>query len=197
MKFEQMEVYLKQWLRSGTYIHSVNTMKTAVSLAEHYGENTEQAAVAGLLHDCAKDLQDNETLNYCRKYEISPDEVEERQVFLLHGKVGAIIAREIYQVEDMAVLKAIQNHTTGHTDMSMLDKIVFLADYIEPGRNHSMVAKVRKLAYDDIDKALVSSFDNTIEYVISQKGLLHPNTIIARNRILMNISGYNESKGLE
>ncbi len=192
MKLEQMELYLKQSLRPKTYIHSVNTMKVAVSLAEHYGGNTEQAAIAGLLHDCAKNLQDSEIFNYCRSYGITPDEIEKQQLFLMHGKVGAIIAKGKYQVEDEAILNAISKHTTGHKDMSLLDKIIFLADYIEPARNHGMVDKVRDLAYYDIDKALISSFDNIIEYVISQKGLLHPNTIIARNRILMSVSGYNE-----
>ena len=192
MNLDQMDLLLKQSLKPGRYIHSVNTMKEAVSLAGYYGEDRELAAVAGLLHDCAKNLKDEETLEYCRTYGIELNELEKRQVFLMHGEVGAILAREKYEVDNKIVLNAIRYHTTGYSEMSMLDKIIFLADYIEPGRTHSEVDNVRKLAYEDINKALIGSFDNIIKYVIHQKGLIHPNTIEARNNILMLISDNNQ-----
>lgn len=188
MNIEQMDLLLKQSLKPGRYIHSVRTMKEAVALAEHYGEDSDKAAVAGLLHDCAKKLKDDEILEYCRINGIELSEVEKKQVYLLHGEVGAIIAREKYGVEDESILNAIKYHTTGYTNMSMLDKIIFLADYIEPGRTHGGVCIPRELAYKDLNKALVSAFDSTIKYVIEQQGLIHPNTIEARNNILMLIS---------
>lgn len=192
MKLDQMDLLLKQALKPGRYIHSVNTMKAAVSLAEHYGEDMEAAAVAGLLHDCAKNLRDDETLEYCRIHGIELNELEKRQVFLMHGEVGAILACEKYGVNDEIVLNAIRYHTTGYPEMNMMDKIIFLADYIEPGRTHSEVDNVRKLAYEDINRALIGSFDNIIKYVIHQRGLIHPNTIKARNSILMLISDNNQ-----
>ncbi|MDF2985169.1 MAG: putative superfamily hydrolase of metabolism [Eubacterium sp.] len=188
MTLDQMDQLLKQSLKPGRYIHSVNTMKEAVALADIYGEDKDMAAIAGLLHDCAKDLQEQETLDYCRNHGIVLNEVEEKQVFLMHGAVGAIIAKEKYGVENETILNAIKYHTTGYSQMSMMDKIIFLADYIEPGRTHSEVDNARKLACENIDRALISSFDSIIRYVIHQKGLIHPYTIEARNKILMLIS---------
>ena len=188
MNLVQMDLLLKQSLKPGRYVHSVNTMKEAVSLAQRYGEDKDMAAIAGLLHDCAKDLRDWETLDYCWTHGIMLNEVEKKQVFLMHGAVGAIIAQEKYGVENEAILNAIKYHTTGYSEMSMMDKIIFLADYIEPGRTHSEVDNARKLAYEDIDRALISSFDSIINYVIHQKGLIHPYTIEARNKLLMYIS---------
>jgi predicted HD superfamily hydrolase involved in NAD metabolism len=186
MNLVEMDEILKNELKPGRYIHSVNTMMEAVSLAEHYGENKETAAVAGLLHDCAKQLSDSETLEYCKANGIEPGIVEKSQVFLLHGTVGAIIAKEKYGIRDEVILNAIRYHTTGCAEMSMMDKIIYLADYIEPGRTHSGVENVKKLAYVDINKALICAFNNVIEFVIEQNGLIHQLTVEARNSILIN-----------
>ena len=185
MKLVEMDTLLKQSLKPNRYIHSINTMKVAVSLAEYYGEDKDTAAVSGLLHDCAKNLNDAETKRYCALNGIVLNEVEEKQIFLMHGAAGAIIAKEKYGVTDEIILNAIKYHTTGYTKMNMMDKIVFLADYIEPGRTHCEVAGARGLAYEDIDKALICAFNNIIIYVIKQNGLVHPFTIEARNSILM------------
>lgn len=185
MKLVEMDALLKKDLKPNRYIHSVNTMKVAVALAEYYGVNRDAAAIAGLLHDCAKNLNDDETIEYCRANSIEPSIIEQKQVFLLHGTVGAIIAKEKYGIEDEVILKAVKYHTTGCSEMSMLDKIIFLADYIEPGRTHAEAENARKLAYVDINMALIYVFDSVIKYVIEQNGLIHPFTIEARNSILM------------
>lgn len=187
MNLVEMDELLKRSLKPNRYIHSVNTMKVAVSLAQHYGQDSNIAAVSGLLHDCAKDLSDEETKKYCAANGIELNELEQKQVFLMHGAVGAIIAREKYSVKDEIILNAIKYHTTGYFNMNMMDKIIFLADYIEPGRTHSEVDSVRKMAYDDINKALICAFDNLIKYVIKHNGLIHPFTIEARNSILLGI----------
>ncbi|HEY5584246.1 MAG TPA: bis(5'-nucleosyl)-tetraphosphatase (symmetrical) YqeK [Ruminiclostridium sp.] len=185
MNLVEMDELLKKSLKPNRYIHSVNTMKVAISLAEHYGENTDAAAIAGLLHDCAKNLNDDDTKKYCTLSGIELNEVEQKQVFLMHGAVGAIIAKEKYGVNDESILNAIKYHSTGFSKMSMMDKLVFLADCIEPGRTHYEVYGVRRLAYENIDKALICAFDNIIKYIIKQKGLIHPFTIEARNNILI------------
>jgi len=185
MNLIEMDVLLKQTLKPNRYIHSVNTMKVAISLAEYYGENKDIAAVSGLLHDCAKDFNDDETKKYCSSNGIELNEIEQKQVYLMHGVVGAIIAKEKYGVQDEIILDAIKYHTTGYSKMNMMDKIIFLADYIEPGRTHCEVDSARELAYDDINKALICAFDNVIKYVIMQKRLIHPFTIEARNSILI------------
>jgi predicted HD superfamily hydrolase involved in NAD metabolism len=185
MNLVEMDALLKESLKPNRYIHSVNTMKVAISLAEHYGENKDIAAISGLLHDCAKNLKDDETKKYCAAYGIELNEIEQKQVFLMHGAVGAIFAKEKYGVKDEIILNAIKYHTTGYSKMNMMDKIIFLADYIEPGRTHCEVDSARKLAYDDINKALICAFDNVIKYVIMRNGLIHPFTIEARNSILI------------
>lgn len=185
MKLAEMDDLLKQALKPNRYIHSVNTMKVAISLAEYYGENKDIAAISGLLHDCAKNLNDDEIKKYCADKEIELNEIEQKQVFLMHGVVGAIIAKEVYGVNDNTILNAIKYHTTGYSKMNMMDKIIFLADYIEPGRTHCEVEGARRLAYEDIDKALLYAYDNIIKYVINQNGLIHPYTIEARNTLLI------------
>lgn len=185
MNLAEMDELLKQSLKPNRYLHSVNTMKVAISLAEHYGEDKNIACIAGLLHDCAKNLDDEEILRYCKVNNIELSEVEQLQPFLMHGAVGAIIAKEKYGIDDHIILNAIKFHTTGFSKMNMMDKIVFLADYIEPGRNHSEVDSVRKLAFVDMDSALICTFGNIIKYVINQNGLIHPFTIEARNSILI------------
>ena len=187
MNFSEMDILLKKSLKPGRYIHSVNTMKVAVELAEHYGEDIEKAKVAGLLHDCAKNFDDNETKRYCIQNHIELSPIEEMQLFLMHGAVGAVVARQKYCVDDTEVLNAIKYHTTGFAGMSTMDKIIFLADYIEPGRTHGDVQEARSLAFVDLDRALISAFNSVIKYVISQNGLIHPFTIEARNYILLMI----------
>ncbi len=186
MNIIEMDTLLKQSLKPNRYIHSVNTMKEAISLAERYGEDKDIAAVAGLLHDCARNLKDDETVEYCEKNGVELNEIEQRQIFLMHGEVGSIIAKEKYGVDDKIILDAIRYHSTGCSKMNMMDKIIFLADYIEPGRTHSVVNDVRRLAYEDINKALICAFNNVIKYVIMQNGLIHPLTIEARNGLLLN-----------
>jgi len=185
MNLVEMDALLKNALKPNRYIHSVNTMKEAISLAEHYGENRDIAAIAGLLHDCAKNLSDDETIEYCSVNGIELSIIEQKQVFLMHGTVGAIIAKEKYGINDEVILNAIRYHTTGCSEMNMMDKIIFLADYIEPGRTHSGVENARKLAYVDINKALICAFDSVIKYVMERNGLIHPFTIEARNSILI------------
>jgi len=186
MNIAEMDTLLKKSLKPNRYIHSVNTMKVAISMAEYYGENKDVAAVAGLIHDCAKNLNDDETKKYCAANGIELNEIEKKQIFLMHGAVGAIIAKEKYGIKDKIILNAIKYHTTGCSKMNMMDKIIFLSDYIEPGRSHCEVDEARSLAYVDFDKALVCAFDNVIKYVIQQNGLIHPFTIEARNSILIN-----------
>ena len=185
MNLDIMQERLASMLKPKRFRHSINTMQTAVALAKHYKVDIEKAAIAGLLHDCAKNLSDEDLLVCCNKYGIAVSELEKRQPFLLHGAVGAVIAKNEFYVDDCEILKAIMCHTTGCVNMCTLDKIIFLADYIEPAREHKEAEAARKLVYEDIDKAMLFTYDSVIKYVISKNGLIHPNTIEARNELLM------------
>lgn len=184
MTRDEMQAKLESVLTPKRFIHSVNVMNMAVKLAQNYKEDEEKAAIAGLLHDCARDTRGEEALSQCSRYGVDIDAISRVQTELLHGPLGAKIARCEYGITDEAVLRAIYWHTTGHENMDMLEKIVFIADYIEPGRNFPGVNEARKAAFIDMDKAMIMSLDSTIRHVISKGVLIHPDTIGARNFII-------------
>lgn len=141
-------------------------MYTAAAMAMRYDEDIEKALVAGLLHDCAKCMPDSKKLKICLKNQITMSEMEQKNPFLLHAKVGAYIAKEKYGIEDEDILSAIACHTTGKPDMSLLDKIIYISDYIEPMRNKAPnLADVRRLAFKDIDVTLLKILSDTLAYL--------------------------------
>ena len=143
---------LKNELDESRYEHTIGVMDTAACLAMRYGADLTQALVAGLLHDCAKCIPNDKKLKLCRKDGIEVTPFEEKAPFLLHAKLGAWMAEHEYHVSDPAILSAIACHTTGKPDMSLLDKIVFIADYIEPGRNKAPgLPEIRRLSFTDND----------------------------------------------
>lgn len=149
--------------------HTIGVAYTAASLAMCYGADMEKALVAGYLHDCAKHLSGEELLKICKKNDLPVSETEEKNPSsLLHGKVGAFLAREKYDVEDEEILSAICYHTTGHPGMTLLEKIIFLSDYMEPGRDKAPnLPLIREMIYKDIDKALLKVLKDTLEHLKS------------------------------
>ncbi|AZR73205.1 hypothetical protein BBF96_07285 [Anoxybacter fermentans] len=175
---------LKQMLDYNRYQHTLGVEETAVKLAEHYGASVEQARLAGLLHDCAKCLSKFNLLRRLEGSDIVVDEMEKEVEPLLHGPVGAIIAREDFGIQDPAVLRAIRYHTTGAPDMTLLDKIIYLADYIEPGRDCPGIEEVRKLAFVNLDQAIILACGRTIIYEINRNNRIHLRTVEMRNALL-------------
>lgn len=161
--------------------HVLGTEETAADLARRWGADEEDARRAALLHDCTKRLSREEHLALCEKYHIPVDE-QERQAGgkLLHAKTGAALARDMFGVSD-GIYQAIYWHTTGKADMTLLEKIVYLADYIEPTREFGALRELRPLAYKDLDRALLRGLDLAVED-LSRKGMvLHPNSVRARD----------------
>jgi predicted HD superfamily hydrolase involved in NAD metabolism len=183
---EQMKYYLKENLSEERYNHSLGVMNTAEKLAEMYSADITRSRVAGLIHDCAKEMDKKEILKLCKKNHIEIDYVLEANPGLLHGVAGAIIARDIMKVEDEDILRAIQYHTTGKKAMSLLEKIIYLADYIEPSRDFTGVEELRNATSRNLDEALLLSFDKTIEVVIRRGDLIYQKTVEARNYIISN-----------
>ena len=124
------------------FVHTQGVEYTAAALAMRYGEDVERAQVAGLLHDCAKCMGNDKLLSACEKHHIPVTDVERRNPYLLHAKVGSYLAKKEYKVEDPEILSAILYHTTGHPNMTLLEKIIFTADYIEPGRKQAPNLKI-------------------------------------------------------
>ena len=163
--------------------HIRGTEEEAVRLARRWGADEMLARRAAILHDCTKYLELDQQLALCAKYGVELDELEQRAVKLLHSKTGACIAKYIFG-ENEQVYQSIFWHTTGKADMSLLEKVIYLADYIEPTRDFDGVEPLRKLAYEDLDAALLMGMNMTIKEM-EQRGVpVHKNTLAARNWLL-------------
>jgi predicted HD superfamily hydrolase involved in NAD metabolism len=182
----QMEEYLRNNLKENRLKHSLGVRETAVKLAKKYGANIEKSRIAALVHDIAKEKKGEEILAICKVEGINIDNLSENSPSLLHGEAGAIIARDLMGVADEEILKAIKYHTTGRKNMSILEKVIYLADCIEPGRDFPGVEELRKLSESSLEAALLLSFDITIKSVISRGQLIHLDTIEARNYLIQN-----------
>jgi len=183
---------LKKELDPYRFKHSLNVMETAVTLAEYYGANVNKARLAGILHDCGKNFKGEEAIKYVRKIGYEADEIEILQPKLLHGIIGKQLAEEVYGVTDEEVLGAIRWHTTGKSGMNLLEKIIYVADYIEPLRAFEGVEIMRKTAFEDLEKCIVYCSESTIKFVLKKGALLHKNTIDTRNHSLMLIRNRDE-----
>ena len=160
--------------------HVLGTEQEAIRLAERYGADVEKARVAALRHDCTKKLDMPAQLALCGQYGIALDELEQKALKLLHSKTGAAIARDVFGVDD-EVYSAIWYHTTGHADMTTLEKIIYLADYIEPSRDFPGVDTLRKVCYEDLDKGLLLGLEMTIEEMTAMGNPVHRATVEARD----------------
>ena len=178
MKRAEIEKKLKKELDKERYAHTIGVMYTAASLAMAHQCNLGQAMYAGLLHDCAKCISNHDKLKLCKKHNIPISISEKRSPFLLHAKLGAYFAKKRYKVEDGEILHAIQVHTTGEPGMNTLDKIIYIADYIEPNRCKAPnLEEVRKIAFEDLDKAMLKSHSETLEYLKRKGGEINPLTL--------------------
>ncbi len=162
---------------SKRFVHTLGVEYTAAALAMRYGKDVEQAQIAGLLHDCAKCMENGKLLSACDKHHIEVTDVERRNPYLLHAKVGSYLAKKEYKIEDPEILNAILYHTTGHPDMTLLEKIIFTADYIEPGRKQAPNLKmIRQMAFVDLDEAVKKILEDTLDYLRSGEGEMDPMT---------------------
>ncbi|MBM6970154.1 bis(5'-nucleosyl)-tetraphosphatase (symmetrical) YqeK [Mordavella massiliensis] len=148
------------------YEHTLGVMYTAASMAMCHGADVEQALLAGLLHDCAKCIPGENKIKMCEKYHLNVSEVERENPSLLHAKLGAFLAAKKYHIEDKEIINAIASHTTGHPHMTLLEKIIYIADYIEPGRPElANMEEVRHLAFRNIDECLYRILEDSLEYL--------------------------------
>lgn len=157
--------------------HTLGVAYTASALAMCYDVDINKAQTAGLLHDCAKCMSNEKKLSICEKHHIPVNEVERKNPFLLHAKVGSYVAMKQFNIHDQDIINAILNHTTGRPGMSQLEKIIYIADYIEPGRKQAPnLTKLRRLAFQDLDQALLQVLDDTLHYLESINSPIDPMT---------------------
>lgn len=180
MKTLDMHKIRKQLVKaldSKRYEHTQGVAYTSAALAMRYGEDVCKAELAGLLHDCAKCLENEKKIHICKKNGINISDAEQRNPFLLHAKVGGHLAKTKYKIDDEDVINAILYHTTGRPGMSLLEKIVYIADYIEPGReNAPNLEEVRKLSFQDLDEALLRILEDILVHLKDSKKEIDPMT---------------------
>lgn len=182
VKIDLIKEDLKKNLKKSRYEHSLSVANTAKKLARIYGVDEDKAYVAGLVHDCAKYANGEE---YAAKlYNVDLPERFKNNSKLIHTYVGPIKAKVDYKIEDEEILNAIASHTTGRIPMTMLDVIIFIADYIEPSRVFKGVDEVRHMAYEDIIMACIMKLDMNIEFLIKQRVPIDISTIETRNYLL-------------
>lgn len=167
-------------IRAKRIAHVQGTEQEAVSLARRWGANEVHARRAAILHDCTKYLTLEEQLLLCEKYHVKLDNMERVAVKLLHSKTGAALAEHLFGEEE-EICQAICWHTTGKAGMSLLEKILYIADYMEPTRDFEGVERLRKLAYQDLDAAVLLGTEMTIEEMVRYGNPIHPNTLAARD----------------
>ena len=171
---------MKEALSEDRYEHTIGVMYTAESLAMRYGVDMTKAAVAGLLHDCAKCIPNAQKLKMCKKNDIEITDMEEKNPSLLHAKLGAYLAEDVYGVTDPEILNAIRWHTTGKPDMSMMDIIIYMADYIEPNRDKAPnLRAIRKLCFENIEEALYQVLEGTLDYLANCPDMIDPMTKVS------------------
>ncbi len=168
ISYAELEEEMVHILPRKRYLHSVAVAHLAAAYAVSLGYDPERALIAGILHDCAKAYSDEQLVADCDTFQIPVTEVERRNGFLLHGKLGAFYARTKYFITDEEILSAISYHTTGRPGMTDLEKTVFLADYLEPFRTQPTepaLNEIRRIAFEDIDKAVYLALKNTLRYL--------------------------------
>lgn len=186
MDRENAREMLRNKISEELFCHCQGVEEAAIRLADHYGINAEKASMAGLLHDFGKTLPENTLLYLAAKYEIT-DYLTQQEPALLHAPVGAWLLKHEIGVNDIEVLEAVRLHTTGTENMSLLSKVIYLADFIEPGRSCPGVNKIREIAFTNLDDALLYVVDLTIKYVLDRRKFVHPDSISFRNNIILNL----------
>lgn len=176
-ELEKYQKKLQRYLDQGRYQHTLGVMYTSAALAMAYHYDLKKAMTAGLLHDCAKNVPNDKKLELCKKHHIETTDIERENPFLLHAKVGAWIAKKKYDVKDEEVLHAIKVHTTGAPAMGTLDMILFIADYIEPGRDKAHnLPQIREMAFTSLEQTVEKILYDTLHYLNEKSGRIDPTT---------------------
>lgn len=179
---EDIQNKLRKNLKGSRFIHTLGVEYTSVCLAMKYEEDLEKAELAGLLHDCAKELPEKKMIKICRNHGEKISKMEFEQPFLLHGKAGACIAKDKFGIEDEVILNAIRYHTTGRPAMTLLEKIVFVADYIEPNRKKAdRLPELRRLAFENLDETVLQILEQTLDYLEKTGKQIDRHTMITRD----------------
>lgn len=174
---------VKKKISEKRFLHSEAVAETAKRLAVKYGEDPQKAYIAGILHDYAKEMSLDEMQEYVKENGLWDNLLDEEKnsVELLHSRVGALMALKEFHIEDSEIIQAIAEHTIGGKELSKLSQILYLADYIAPGRKQPRVEEVRRVAKTDFEEALFMAYDHTIQYLEECKKWIHPASLEGRD----------------
>ena len=183
MNLQEIQKEVKKRLSEKRYYHSECVMERCEELAKKYSFDIETVKKVGISHDIAKELSDEEKLEYCEKNNIEVDEMERKNITLLHAKIGGHMVKELFGFNE-EMCNAIIAHTTGLPNMDMLSKILFIADRTSKERNFPDIVYLNELLEEDINKAVLYILDKKIELQLKKQASMHTNTIITRNQLL-------------
>ena len=182
---ERIKNDVKASMSEFRYNHSINVMNKAIELAKIYGVDENEAALAGLCHDIGKEIPNEEAFEMAVNNGIEFDDIEKANTKLIHGKIGAFIAKDKYGLNEN-IQNAIRLHTTTDKNMNMLAKIIFVADKIEEGRTNEELEEERKMAEVDINKAMIMIINRTLGYLLNENKLIHTKEVETRNYLMLN-----------
>lgn len=183
--YEDIKKDIRQFLPEKRYKHCLNVEAEAVKLARIYGCDVEMARVAAIAHDYAKAYSREELIARAQDFGIEIDEIQYNSPELLHGPVAAHTIMHKYSIKNQDLLNSISYHTTGRVNMTLFEKIIFIADLVEPGRNFEGIDEIRKMVLKDLDNALLLACNFTLIYITKRNYLIHPLTIQFRNSLLL------------
>ncbi len=184
---DKIHDYLKKNINEARYIHTLGVVETAIKLSKMNNVDEEKAKIAALIHDMAKCMPKDKQFEILKNNGVKMDKYLLNSPQILHGAVGAILAKEIMGIEDIDILNAVKYHTTGKENMTTLEKIIYIADYVEPNRKYEGVDKIREVVFKDLDNGVFMGIENTMLHLLKERQLIHIDTINARNYLLLEI----------
>ena len=180
---------LKNSQKERRFKHTLGVAAEAERLADKFGVDKDKARIAGLLHDCAKNLDEKSGEEFsaiCLQYGVTLDELAKKERALIHAFLGAAVAYKDYGIADNEILDAIYYHTTARANMTPLEKLIYIADMTEPGRELEQSKEIRRLVETDVDEALIYAIGCSVKHVIKKGTLIHPDSIHALNYLIEN-----------
>ncbi|MEG0136224.1 MAG: bis(5'-nucleosyl)-tetraphosphatase (symmetrical) YqeK [Cetobacterium sp.] len=185
MDIDYLKNELSKVLSIKRYEHSIRVLETATNLASIYGADISKVQTAAILHDYAKEMNNTVVRDICNTFfkEETKDYMNVGEI--LHSFAGVYFAKEKFKIEDSEILNAIKYHTTGRKEMTLIEKIVYISDAIEPKRDYPHVEEIRKLALVNLDDAILFEANRKIEYLVKNGSIIHLNSVDMRNHLLM------------
>lgn len=183
-KIEEIKDYAKSVLSEKRFAHTMGVAEEAKRLAEIWGADPEKAYLAGVIHDIAKELSKDEAKVLVAEANEADEFTDASDSVALHGFLAAHIAKTKFEITDEDVLAAVRYHTTGRIGMSLLEKIIYVADFTEPGRHYPQSKEVREISETDLDAAILREADYVIKFIIDSGRILHTSTVEVRNSFL-------------